>query len=357
MTTYNLVPGINLEVLQAGVPVLVIPPNTFGGGRIFNSGQAADQDTDSPEVLYVSQVTSDFANASNDTVFTIAPNTHAAFPGFSSLGVWVTAATAGHKFSAWYEVVATNFPPSPVPGNFPPSNYTTMLNVIPSFLYQEYTDDDDLQAYVASYNTIGQNFIDTINSLNLPIYTGDNISGLLLDWVGAGIYGIPRPNLSSFDLLLYGPFNTYQFNFIEYNQSELLGPENIVATSDDTYKRILTWALLKGDGKIIGIRWLKRRIMRFLIGTNGTNPDIDQTYQISITFGPNNEVAIKFIDEITTPIFGAQFNGFQYNTAQYDELEVDIVQLIPLPYRQIFKEAADTGAIELPFQFTWNVIL
>jgi hypothetical protein len=230
-----------------------------------------------------------------------------------------------------------------------------MTQVIPSFLYQEYNDDDDLQAFVASQNQLTQTFINTINGLNLPIYTGGVVSGALLDWVGAGLYGIPRPTLSSYQYSLVGPFNTYQFNTVELNGSYFNSPDAIQVVTDDTYRRVLTWALLKGDGKVVNIRWLKRRIMQFLTGTNGVPINPAVTYQVSITFGPNNEAAIKFIDQLTTAGFGAIFNGFGFNTAQFNELELVITPLVPLPYRDIFQEAVRAAVLELPFQFNWNV--
>ena len=48
------------------------------------------------------------------------------------------------------------------------------------------------------------------------------------------------------------------------------------AVTDDVFKRILTWHFYKGDGKNFSVRWLKRRIWRFLQGANGTDfDDID----------------------------------------------------------------------------------
>jgi hypothetical protein len=381
MTTYSLQQGVNTVVKVGGQPVLVIPANTYDGGVITNPGTYYAPATDSfddslssdfggssdvgfsdqgipyLENLYLSLVSSNPGLSASNTTVALAPGqSFTVRPGLT-YGVYVTAATSGHRFIAYYSTIGSNYPPTPVPGKFPPKSYTTMTSVIPSFLYKEYEEDDDLQAFVATQNALAQRFLDTVNGLNLPIYTGDVISGLLLDWVGQGVYGIVRPPLSSNMNRLFGPFNTYQFDALTFNGSFVQGPANIVATPDDTYKRIMTWALLKGDGKVINIRWLKRRIMRFLYGVNGTNPNIDQTYRVSITFGPNNEIAIKFIDQLTTPGFGAIFNGFGFNTAQFNEQTVTIVPLPPLPYRLIFQEAAQTGAIELPFQFLWNVYI
>jgi hypothetical protein len=360
MTSYTLIPGLATVVAKSGAGVRVLPKYMFGQGTIVNPASAADQGIRAAEPLFVSQVDQDLRPVglvANQTTVALLPGQRMTFPPDAIYGVWATAKTPGHRFTAYYVALGDNYPPTPIPSTFPPATYTTMTKLIPSYPYKEYDDDDDIVSWVMSYNQLGQRFIDTLVTLNLPIYTKDNIAGLLLDWVGAGIYGKPRPNLSTQMAEIIGPFNTYQFNTMTYNGSTQVGPANIVVTDDDAYKRILTWALLKGDGKICNVRWLKRRIMRFLIGKNGVNPNIDQTYQISITFGPNYEMAIKFIDEITTPTFGAEFDGFMFNTAQYNEQEIEVTPLSPLPYRQTFQEAVLSGAIEMPFQFTINVIL
>ena len=74
------------------------------------------------------------------------------------------------------ELVNNYIPPESVPqtGTFPPSGPTTQTQLLPSYIYQEYSDDDDLQAFAASYNSLAQQYINTLNSLNLPIYTSDN---------------------------------------------------------------------------------------------------------------------------------------------------------------------------------------
>jgi len=59
-----------------------------------------------------------------------------------------------------------------LPSDFPPLGLTTQTSVIPSYPYKQYEDDDDIQSFFASYNNIAQEYINTINSLNLPIYTG-----------------------------------------------------------------------------------------------------------------------------------------------------------------------------------------
>jgi hypothetical protein len=242
-----------------------------------------------------------------------------------------------------------------IPYTWPPTSPTTMTAVIPSYQYDQYTDDPWTFAWFSEYNTVGQDYVDTVNDLNLPIYTGDIIAGALLDWVGAGIYGYTRPALSSTFGGSRGELNTYMLNTTMLNDRVVVvGPSS--AVDDDVYKRCLTWHFFKGDGKYFTIRWLKRRVMRFLIGVNGTAPPIDQTYQISVTLGTNNEVTIRFIDQEIMVTKSSELNTFMLNTAMLNSLSFVIEPLTTLPFRQIFYDAVLSGALELPFQYTWTVV-
>lgn len=201
----------------------------------------------------------------------------------------------------------------------------TLQKTISSYLYTQYADDDDLQAFVDSYNQYTQAYVNTFNSLNLPIYTSPSITGPLLDWVSQGIYGYTRPALDQTSASTIGPLDTYEPNTKNVTLNyELTTSATTVAVSDDMLKRLLTWHFYKGDGKVFNVRWLKRRIMRFLIGTNGTAPDIDQTNQISVTFGSGNAVTI------TMPTY---------------------------PLANALAAAIASGAAELPFQFTFTIVV
>ena len=63
------------------------------------------------------------------------------------------------------------------------------------------------------------------------------------------------------------------------------------------------------------------------------------TYQISVSFAPNNEVTIRFIDFTTTVTKSATFNTFEFNSVMFNECDVIIHHLTPLPYRNEFQEA------------------
>lgn len=209
------------------------------------------------------------------------------------------------------------------PPPFPPDGPVTLSQTIPSYLYKQFDDDSDIQAFVASFNTLAQIYVDWFTNTGLPVYTG--LSGSLLDWVAQGLYGITRPTLSSGKFSSIGPLNTYEPNTWTINKLILVGPANISNTSDDIFQRIITWNFYKGDGTNFNIKWLKRRIMRFLIGENGSAPNIDNTYPVSIAFGANGAVNILLSEAF--------------------------------PNDGILAEAINQQVLQLPFQFSWSITL
>lgn len=206
---------------------------------------------------------------------------------------------------------------------WPPGGPTTIRNVIRSYLYTQYQDDDDLQAFAGAYNAYAQAYLDYLNGLNLPIYTANTIIGPLLDWSALGIYGFKRPVFSNPGTGILGPLNTYQLNYLTLNTYQPGLPATFTLATDDVFKRTLTWHLYKGDGRVFSIRWLKRRVARFIYGLNGTDPALDP-YLISVTLtGP-------YAATITVP-------GIYMST--------------------IFAQGVDQGVLEMPFQFAWTVAL
>lgn len=243
----------------------------------------------------------------------------------------------------------------PFSGAFPPEGPVTVTKTILAYIYTEYNDDDALLSFNDAYNDLTQEYTDWYNDTPLAVYTDDNISGLLLDWVGAGIYNYPRPVLPSGTSRLRGPFNTWAFNSLPFNGRKIITNSNYYATTDDVYKRCLTWHTFVGDGKYFTIRWLKRRVMRWLIGVNGSAPNIDQTYAISVTFS-GDIVTINIISGTRFVVGGALFNRFAFNTAAFNQVKTVFNpngQMFPLA--PIFRAAVQSGALELPFQRTFLV--
>jgi hypothetical protein len=434
MTTHTaLSPGLASIVLHGGVAVQVANPiAAAAGGYIVNPLDPIDQGIHIAEPLYVNIVVPPQLISGN-TLTNVELEPGGTFIIPPGTNVWVNAATSGHKFTAVlcapYEI---QYPPSPVPGGpgtqtsalggaggpFPPPGVTGLTDVIPSYLYQEYSDDDDLQEFVAAQNTMQQNYVDTFNALNLPIYTGHPslVSKTLLDWVGQGLYGMARPAIGIGAPLQVGPLNTWGCNMpghsmdiiYEYfkqpyrdslptmiNELAQLTIGDVVITDDDTYRRILSWHFFKGDGKYFNTRWLKRRVWRFCYGWNGVSPDfaadpetgtphydeehgafadaddafIGNTSQISVSIGANRNVTIRFVLGIRTITGGEMLNAFGCNgfgpyfgaplpnhaVIALNEMRSTYQPLPPIPFMYVFKSAVDTGALELPYQYNYSV--
>ena len=148
---------------------------------------------------------------------------------------------------------------------------------IPAYPYLQYRDDPNISAFFDAYNIESNAYLRQINTLGLPIYTAQ--SAPLLDWVGTNLYGSPRQSVPVGGARKIGPLNTYQYNTLEYNLERSVGSGNFYALTDQAYIAVIQWNNFKGDGNQFTMRWLKRRIMRFLGGY--LNPD--ETYQVSIS--------------------------------------------------------------------------
>ena len=196
-----------------------------------------------------------------------------------------------------------------------------LTQVLPAYLYQQYTKDpynEDLQAFFTAYNTESQTRLDATNNLNLPIYTKQIAP--LLDWTAYAIYGVTRPSLGSpaqFSPL--GVYDTVPYDTTAYTQNVTTGTNSYYIVDDDVFKRILTWNFYKGDGFQYTTQWLKRRVKRFLLGIDGIDFPIDETYKISVVYSSNNTITITIPDYAIAPIFVSALESkvlnlpFQYN--------------------------------------------
>lgn len=337
------------SILIGGTPV-VAAYGPFIGAFIINPQLAADQGLPVPENLYV-DIVGPAGTSVTATTSIIYPGRVFPVPA-GALQVSVNAASTGHRFGGYVFQTAEAFQASL--STFPPSGPTTLQDVIASYLYQEYSDDDDLQAFVIAFNDLAQQYVDIFNGLNLPVYSG--LSGPLLDWVAQGLYGFTRPVLPSGRNRNIGPLNTYRFNVLRLNQIKIIQPTQFYATTDDVFKRIMTWHLYRGDGRQFDIRWLKRRVQRFLTGINGTGGTTDQTYQVSITFGPDYEVDINLQSTRIYATGGAFYNISRFNTSRFNQVNTRSVMIPVSPLAPIFKAAMDAGVLEMPWQITQTVV-
>lgn len=212
-----------------------------------------------------------------------------------------------------------------------------LSTVINAYLYEQYADDDDLQAFVTAYNQMAQVYVSWFATVGLPIYTG--LSGSLLDWVANGLYGTQRTSIASPPTAALGLLNTELLNTDVVN-GYTLSTQTFYALSDDAFQRILTWNLYKGDRKRFGMRWLKRRIMRFLLGHNGTDP---QPNQSSFQIGAENTQAISVVVQ-----------NHVLTVTIYEVLLSRYAQITPY-ILQIFQAAfLSRGVLDLPVQYTYQ---
>ncbi len=145
-----------------------------------------------------------------------------------------------------------------------------------------------------------QGYLDEANALFLPDYLVQTEP--LLDWIGNSLYGQPRTDLQSTPPLTSGPYNTIIINgnagttLFPLNTIKRINQGTSVIVTDQAYKRIIQWNNYKGDGFQFTVRWLKRRVQRFIFGaaiySDVTTPNWDQTYQVSVTFTDTYEVKI-----------------------------------------------------------------
>jgi hypothetical protein len=199
-------------------------------------------------------------------------------------------------------------------------------NIPKSYLYQQYFDDEDLQAFVNAYNTLAQQYLDWFNNLNLPIYTLQ--SGLALDWVALGLYGLRRPSFPFGSITLSdGVYNSTLFNVLPYDTGVITGtPQIALVATDDLFRRVITWNFYKGDGYQFNIKWLKNRVYRFLNDVDGIATPLDNTYKISVTFSPENVI----------------------NIVIYEKFQTEIVPIL--------QSAINSQILQTPFQYRFQVI-
>ena len=222
-------------------------------------------------------------------------------------------------------------------------------SVIPAYPYSIYRDDDKISVFFQGFNKVSQDYIDSFNSLNLPIYSQK--IGPFLDWVGNNIYGISRPVFPVGHESISGEINSAEINSAEINALVKKYPKNFVLASDDVYHRVITWHHWKGDGDVFNIRTLKRRIMRFL-----TNGRVDQTYQISVSFAPVNQVNITIYNNGRIPLRPSSVvNDGELNASALNEIRARQVSLVKFDLADIFKSAVLSGVLELPFQYQYIV--
>jgi hypothetical protein len=230
---------------------------------------------------------------------------------------------------------------------------TLTVNSLPAYAYVQYNSDDNINAFFDAYNQLSQENLNTINSLQLPIFLNQN--GALLDWCAAGIYGIFRQPLSSGTERPVGPLNTYEMNEQRLDEYELITSATTYNPSDIVFQRIVQWNTFKGDGYQFSVRWLKRRVERFLSGQIFP----DQTYQVSVQFVGENSVNIVLYPSVRKLVTSADYNVPNYNQlgASFNYAKTESANPTPMAYAADLQAAVQSGVLLLPFQYTFQVVI
>ena len=224
-----------------------------------------------------------------------------------------------------------------------------ITSTIPSYTYVQWSDDEDVGAFFTAYNQLSQANLDEINGYQLPIYL--NQSGALLDWAASSIYGVFRSTLSSGSPRPIGPYDTAAYDTSPYDGFKFeVSASNYVA-NDQEYRAIIQWNTFKGDGPNFTIRWLKRRVERFLRGT--LLPD--QTFDVSVKFTTDTHVLITVSESNRTFSGGALFGEMTFNTTDFNEIDTTASEHSPTALAQAFQAAVNSGVLVLPFQYTFTV--
>ncbi len=220
--------------------------------------------------------------------------------------------------------------------------------IIKSYLYTQYNDDDDIRAFVSAYNALAQDVYTWMLSANLPIFVGGYNAGDQLKWIAEGIYGVKHPILVSSKQTTYGPYNSITFNQLPFNGRKRVVSSDQVVVSDDLFKRIMTWNFYKGDGYHFSIPWLKRRVMRFLTGVDGVDVVNDQRWSISVLFSSGG-ASITITKGYRRLTDSSLFNTFAYNTRALNQKTSTLIESDNYQYASLFKQAFDSGLLHMPF--------
>lgn len=226
---------------------------------------------------------------------------------------------------------------------------TPLQTIIPAYVYDQYSDDADIQAFFAAHNKIAQSYLDWFNSTPLAVYTSPGIFGNLLDWIAQGIYGVVRPVISTSTSSFIAGVTAFPVAGIPVAGFEYLQSGQADSASDDIYKRVLTWILYRGDGMQMNTLWLQKRVARFLYGANGT--DIPLEYINAVSVGPS---PFPFRGGLGMVPSGYTAVGMGITTPGYRKRFIDIAIQNGIA-SQDFVDLMASGILPVPFQMRFSV--
>lgn len=172
----------------------------------------------------------------------------------------------------------------------------TTQDIIKAYSYVQFSDDEDISAFISSFNQYAKSYLDWFNSAPLAVYTNSSLSGDLLDWCVNGIYGIYRVPITTAQTKDIGPLNTYPPNYIPFNAEKRESSYSGQVMTDDIFRRVVTWDFYKSDGMQWSIPWLKRRIARFIHGIG----NFSETGDISVSTNISGYYDIKIYSRNST---------------------------------------------------------
>jgi len=150
---------------------------------------------------------------------------------------------------------------------------TTLQNAPPSYLYGEYADDTNLQATRQAYNQEANGLFQWLQTVPIADYRNNPISSTLLDFVAEGLYNMQRKVLvAATRSNIKGAFADVAMGDAAFADGEYSeATATVITLNDDQFRRAITWNIYSGDGWIFSTPWLRRRIARFMFGTNGND--------------------------------------------------------------------------------------
>ena len=227
-------------------------------------------------------------------------------------------------------------------------NTQPLPNVIPAYVYDQYSDDENVQGFFEVLNAMAQGYLDWFNQTPLPLYTNPNINGPLLDWVGNSLYNIPRPVISDVQQVVKGALATVPLTALPIAGFQISESGTSAIATDDIYKRVLTWFMYRGDGMQMSVEWLRRRVARFLYGTNGTDiPDVGLLSTVQLT-RKNSQVG---------GVTGTDVTGLAVTGLAFSPIYHTVILILPsYSISAVFQELVQTGVIPLPFQITLEIV-
>lgn len=183
---------------------------------------------------------------------------------------------------------------------------------IPAYAYQQYADDPNVVAFFDAYNALAQQYTDWSNDVSLAVYTGPLVSGALLDWIGQGIYGVPRPVFSTLSTTFTAnAVGEVGLTTMAVAAASTSSSGSAQTANDDYYKRVLTYLTYTGDGHYSNMMTWRKRIARFLYGFNGGDINPSLVQNVDIAAGSANAVTITLPAGESSSFFAQGFSeGF-----------------------------------------------